>query len=76
MGTLSKTAPQFSSSDLSITYATPTGVTDSDVRAGQNVTVRMTYHLDLIVPLIAAVLPKDGSGRLPMGAEVTMAINS
>lgn len=76
MGTLSRTAPQFSTSDLSITYATPAGVTESDVRAGQNVTIRMTYHLDLIVPFIAAVLPKDGTGRLPMGAEVTMAINS
>ena len=75
MGLLKKTAPQFASSDMVLSYSLPTGVSESDPRTGQYVTIRLTYHLDLMIPLISSVLPKDGGGRLPMVAEVTMVIN-
>ena len=58
-----------------ITYVLPTGVTDSDTRIGQQITVRATYHQDLIVPLISAFLPKDANGRMTLSGEVTMVIN-
>jgi Flp pilus assembly protein TadG len=61
--------------DLRITYTLPTTVTDSDPRTGWRITVQATYHQDLIIPLISSFLPKDGNGRLPLGAEVTMVIN-
>jgi Flp pilus assembly protein TadG len=75
MGLLKKTAPQFGSSDMVVTYSLPTGVIETDPRTGQYVKVRLTYHLDLVIPLISSVLPKDAGGRLPMVAEVTMVIN-
>jgi hypothetical protein len=75
MGLLKKTAPQFAPSDMVLSYSLPSGVSESDPRTGQYVTIRLTYHLDLMIPLISSVLPKDGGGRLPMVAEVTMVIN-
>ena len=39
------------------------------------ITVRATYHLDLIVPLISAFLPKDANGRMTIVGETTMVIN-
>jgi Flp pilus assembly protein TadG len=75
MGLLKKTAPQFGPSDMVLTYSLPSGVSETDTRTGQYVTIRLTYHLDLMIPLISAVLPKDGGGRLPMTGEVTMVIN-
>jgi Flp pilus assembly protein TadG len=88
MNLLSKTSPQFAggstwtqsgltftNGDLSITYAVPGGVTDSDARSGQTITVRATYHQDLIIPMISALLPTDGGGRLALPGEVTMVIN-
>lgn len=65
----------FTNGDLAITYAIPDGVTDSDSRTGQTVTVRATYHQDLIIPMISALLPRDAGGRLALPSEVTMVIN-
>jgi hypothetical protein len=42
---------------------------------GQQITVRATYHQDLIVPIISAFLPKDANGRMTLIGEVTMVIN-
>ena len=88
MNLLGKTAPQFTvgsmwtqsgttftNGDLVITYVIPSGITDSEPRVGQQITVRATYHQDLIVPLIAALLPKDADGRLRLVGEVTMVLN-
>jgi Flp pilus assembly protein TadG len=57
MNLLSKTSPNFTTGstwtqsgttytngDLTITYAIPAGVTDSDPREGQRITVRAVYH--------------------------------
>ena len=73
--TWSQSGQAFTNGDLVVTYAIPTGVTDSDPRTGQQVTVRATYHQDLIIPLIANFLPKDAGGRLQLVGEVTMVIN-
>jgi Flp pilus assembly protein TadG len=88
MNMLGKTAPYFATSstwtqsgdtftngDLRISYVLPTGVTNSETRMGQQVTVRATYHEDLIVPLISAFLPRDSGGRMTLIGEVTMVIN-
>ena len=88
MNMLGKTAPWFTTGatwtqsgssytngDVVITYALPTGVTDTDTRAGQQVMVRATYHQDLIIPLISEFLPKDAGGRMRLQGEVTMVIN-
>lgn len=61
--------------DIVVSYELPEGMTQSDPRTGQRLTVRATYHLDLIVPLIANLLPRDLGGRLALPAEVTMVIN-
>ena len=61
--------------DLTVTYAVPSGIPDSDPRTGQHVTVRAAYHEDLIVPLISSFLPKDAGGRMVLTGEVTMVIN-
>lgn len=88
MNMLGKTAPNFSvgstwsqsgttytNGDLVITYDLPAGVTETDTRVGQEVTVKATYHQDLIIPLISAFLPKDAGGRMTLVGEVTMVIN-
>ena len=88
MNLLSKTAPQFTvgstwtqsgltytNGDLTVTYVVPTGVTDSDPRTGERITVQARYHQDLIIPLIANLLPKDSGDRLVLTGEVTMVIN-
>jgi Flp pilus assembly protein TadG len=88
MNLLAKTAPQFAggstwtqngtaytNGDLTVTYAIPAGVTESDPRTGQTITVRAVYHQDLIIPMIAAFLPQDAGGRLVLTGEVTMVIN-
>jgi Flp pilus assembly protein TadG len=85
---LSKTAPQittsaawsqsgttFTTGDLTVTYVLPASVTESDPRSGQEITVRARYHQDLIIPLIAALLPRDAGGRLVLTGEVTMVVN-
>jgi Flp pilus assembly protein TadG len=88
MNLLSKTSPQFTvgstwsqsgltftNGDLTITYVIPSGVTDSDPRTGQRITVQARYHQDLIIPLIANLLPKDSGDRLVLTGEVTMVVN-
>jgi Flp pilus assembly protein TadG len=88
MNLLSKTSPNFSTSgswtqsgttftngDLLVTYAIPAGVTDTDARVGQQITVRAVYHQDLIIPIIAQLLPRDANGRLGLTGEVTMVAN-
>lgn len=61
--------------DLTVTYVVPEGLTDSEPRTGEQVTVRAAYHQDLIVPLISSFLPKDAGGRMVLSGEVTMVIN-
>ncbi len=75
MGLLHRTSPNLGANDITISYATPTGIGETDTRAGQQVTVRATYHLDLFVPLIANLLPRDAGGRMPLDAQVTMVVN-
>ena len=88
MNGLSTTAPRFTTGstwtqsgltytngDLVITYELPSGVTDNDPRTGYRITVTATYHQDLIIPLISAILPKDANGRMGLGGTVTMVIN-
>jgi Flp pilus assembly protein TadG len=88
MNLLSKTSPQFTTSstwsqsgttftsgDLVIIYTIPSGISESEPRVGQQITVRAVYHQDLIVPLIAALLPSDAGGRLRLTGEVTMVQN-
>ncbi|HEX5828225.1 MAG TPA: TadE/TadG family type IV pilus assembly protein [Candidatus Limnocylindrales bacterium] len=73
--TVSGTTTTFTNGDLVITYALPTTVTANDPRVGYRVTVKLTYHQDLYVPIIGSFLPQDAGGRLPLGGEVTMSIN-
>ena len=88
MNLLVKTAPNFATSinwtqsgqtftngDLVVAYVLPSGVLEADSRVGQQLTIRATYHQDLIIPLIAQLLPRDTNGRLGMGSEVTMVVN-
>lgn len=88
MNLLVKTSPNFATStswsqsgsiytngDLVVTYSNPNSVLDTDARVGQLITVRANYHQDLIIPLIAQLLPRDSNGRLGLGGEVTMVVN-
>jgi Flp pilus assembly protein TadG len=88
MNMLAKTSPHFSTSgswtqsgqtftngDLVITYHLPTGVTASDTRVGEELTVKAVYHQDLVIPLISTFLPQDSGGRLRLTGEVTMVLN-
>lgn len=88
MNLLSTTSPQFSTTgiwtqsgltftngDLTVTYEVPAGVTDSDPRTGERITVAAAYHQDLVIPLIANLLPRDAGGRLRLTGQVTMVIN-
>jgi Flp pilus assembly protein TadG len=88
MNLLSKVAPNFSTGstwtqsgltytngDLVVTYSNPAGVLDTDARVGQQLTVRAQYHQDLIIPLIAQLLPRDANGRLGLTSEITMVVN-
>ena len=74
-GTWSQSGDTFTNGDLTITYAVPDEVTASDTRTGETVTVRVRYHQDLLIPLISALLPKDGGGRMILTGEVTMVLN-
>src|SRR6187431_956296 len=71
MNLLAKTSPQFATGstwtqtgntytngDLIVSYALPSGTTDTDARVGYQITVRATYHQDLVIPLIPQFLPK------------------
>ena len=61
--------------DMTVSYALPSTVTDSDPRTGWRVRVSASYHLDIIVPVIGNLLPKDSNGRFVIPAAVTMVIN-
>jgi len=80
-GTWTQSGLTFTNGDLIITYSIPNGVggdpvvTDSDPRTGQRIAVTATYHQDLVIPLISALLPKDAAGRMRMAGVVTMVIN-
>jgi Flp pilus assembly protein TadG len=71
-GSWSSSGDVFTNGDLVVQYD---GLPASDPRTGQRVTVRATYHQDLIIPLIAGLLPRDANGRLGIVTEVTMVIN-
>jgi Flp pilus assembly protein TadG len=73
--TWAQSGDTFTNGDLVVTYELPDDVTDTDARTGQRLTVRVTYHQDLIIPLVANLLPRDTGGRLGLGSEVTMVIN-
>ncbi len=73
--TWTKSGLVFTNGDLVVTYAVPAGVTDTDCRRGETITVRASYHQDLIIPIISSFLPSDGGGRLRLVGEVTMVIN-
>lgn len=61
--------------DVRITYSQPAGVVTNDARRGYQMTVRVTYRSDIIVPLIGALLPTDAEDRFVHAAEVTMVVN-
>jgi Flp pilus assembly protein TadG len=65
----------YTNGDVVITYVIPSGITDENSRAGQQVTVQATYHQDLVVPLVSNILPKDAGGRLRLTGMVTMVID-
>jgi Flp pilus assembly protein TadG len=65
----------FTNGDLTIAYAIPAAITDNDPRAGEQITVTANFHEDLIIPMIAILLPRDANGRLGLSGQVTMVIN-
>ena len=71
----SGTTVTYTNGDLAIEYVLPAGITDNDPREGWQLTVHASYHQDLVVPLVAALLPRDAGGRLVLGNDVTMTIN-
>ena len=90
MNYLPKTSPQFNTGvtwtssnggmtftngDLTIAYAIPASITDSDPRTGEQITVTANFHQDLIIPMIAILLPRDAGGRLGLSGQITMVIN-
>jgi Flp pilus assembly protein TadG len=90
MNYLSRTAPEFTNGgtwtssgggltftngDVVVTYTIPSGLTDSDARTGEQITVTATYHQTLVIPLISGLLPHDGGGRMRLSGQVTMVIN-
>jgi len=74
-GTWTQSGLTFTNGDLTVTYAIPASISDSDPRTGETVTVRARYHQDLLIPIISALLPRDGNGRMVLTGEVTMVIN-
>lgn len=83
LGLLSTSAPQFdATSDVTIAYsgtagcpAAVTGIAPSDSRQGEYLCLSVRYHLDLLIPLIAELLPKDAGGRMLIDAQSSMVIN-
>lgn len=71
----SGTTVTYTNGDITISYSLPENVTANDPREGYRVTVRATYHQDLVIPLVGNLLPHDAGGRLPLAGEVTMVIN-
>jgi Flp pilus assembly protein TadG len=76
--TLTGSAPnvKYTSGDVLVSYFLPADLPQTtDPRRGEQVTVTITYHQDLIIPLIADLLPHDANKRLAQSATVTMVIN-
>jgi len=73
--TWTQSGDTFTNGDLVVSYVLPSGTLDTDARVGQQITVRATYHQDLIIPIIPQFLPKDMNGRLGLMSEVTMVAN-
>ena len=71
----SGTTTTYVNGDITVTYELPSTVTANDPRVGYRVTVKATYHQDLVVPIINQLLPHDAGGRLELGSAVTMVIN-
>ncbi len=71
----SGTTTTYHNGDLTVTYTVPSGVTDTDPRPNEQVLVSALYHQDLIIPLIANLLPRDANGRLGLTGQVTMVLN-
>jgi Flp pilus assembly protein TadG len=74
-GTWTQSGDTFTNGDLTVTYVLPADTPDSEPRTGQSVTVQVRYHQNLLIPLISALLPDDGNGRMILTGEVTMVIN-
>jgi Flp pilus assembly protein TadG len=74
-GTWTQSGDTFTNGDVTITYAVPSDVTPSDPRTGETMTVELRYHQDLLIPMISALLPHDGNGRMILTGQVTMVIN-
>jgi Flp pilus assembly protein TadG len=74
-GTWTQSGSTYTNGDLVVSYVLPAGITDTDARVGQQITVRAVYHQDLIIPIIAQLLPRDANGRLGLTGEVTMVQN-
>lgn len=74
-GTWTQSGTTYTDGDITVTYTLPAGDTESDARVGQDLTVVVRYHQDLLLPFVSAFLPTDGSGRLVLTGEVTMKIN-
>ena len=73
--TTSGSTTTYTNGDITVTYTLPATVTANDPRQGYQLTVRATYHQDIVVPFIGSFLPKDAGGRLALAGEVTMVIN-
>jgi Flp pilus assembly protein TadG len=73
--TWTQSGTTFTNGDLVVTYELPADTSDTDARKAQRVTVKATYHQDLIIPLVANLLPRDSNGRLGLIGEVTMVMN-
>ena len=74
-GSWSQNGLVYTNGDLIVTYVVPAGITDTDSRTGEQITVRAIYHQDLVIPLVNNLLPKDAGGRLGLTSEVTMVVN-
>ncbi len=61
--------------DLAIVYELPTTTVDNDPRQGWRMTMRATYHLDVVVPIISSLIPRDSGGRVSIPAQVTVSLN-
>ena len=64
--------------DVTICYATPTGVTDTDTRRGQYMDVQTWYHLQVFIPLLDQFLPNDpvkGAQWIRLPGRITVVVN-
>jgi Flp pilus assembly protein TadG len=74
-GTWSQSGTTWTNGDLAVSYLLPAGMTESDPRTGQRITIVARYHQDLLVPLVTQFLPLDAGDRLVLTGEVTMVVN-